>query len=47
MLKLKKQTNKQKELSSAQVQDFAVRIEPHYVILSQFQVCQYRWQWCK
>ena len=34
MLKLKKQTNK--------MQDYAVRIKPQYMILSQCQICQYR-----
>ena len=33
MLKLKKQTNK--------TQDYAVRIKPQYMILSQCQICQY------
>ena len=31
----KKQTNK--------MQDYAVRIKPQYMILSQCQICQYRW----
>ena len=35
MLKLKKKTNK--------MQDFAVRIKPQYMILSQCQISQYRW----
>ena len=35
MLKLKKKQNK--------MPDFAVRIKPQYMILSQCQICQYRW----